>query len=352
MPGKGVQCAGNEQLGRQCQPLRFGFGLHLEQTVKVLQRGRGAFIAVADVGQVHLLGAATKDGLFFRRHHAVTDELLEQRQHKLRLADDGVALIAVGAIHVQRVDVGVGRGRDADDFTAKGFGQIAELRLRVEDEDVILGRERNLHNFFLGAHALAGTGHAQTEAVAVEQQPPICYDHVLADGVLPIVQTVRLHDFLCAERNQHGGAFGGKGSQGLDFPQPIGQHRVQPVFLLPAQRGKLAQVLTRRGVERFGITVQLFLVVCQMHQRHQPEHHSLVAGGQVVQHFLGFLALEFHIVRNCRGKIVVGVLAALPVGDVRFHAQQRALQLAGSLVRRHRQDIDGQHQVAVKVAEL
>jgi len=78
-----------------------------------------------------------------------------------------------------------------------------------------------------------------------------------------------------------------------------------------------------------------------MHQRHQPEHHPLVAGGQIVQHFLGFLALEFHIVRNRRGKIVVGILAALPVGHVRFHAQQCTLQLAGCLVRWHRQDIDG-----------
>ena len=127
----------------------------------------------------------------------------------------------------------------------------------------------------------------------------------------------------------------------MDFPQPIGQYRVQPVFLLPAQRGKLAQVLARRGVERFGVAVELLLVVCQMHQRHQPEHHPLVTGGQVVQHFLGFLALQFHIVRNGRGKIVVGVLAALPVGDVRLHAQQCALQLAGGFVCRHRQDVDG-----------
>ena len=127
----------------------------------------------------------------------------------------------------------------------------------------------------------------------------------------------------------------------MDFAQSIRQYRVQPVFLLPAQRGKLAQVLTRRGVERFGVAVELLFAVSQMHQRHQPEHHPLVAGGQVVQHFFGFLALEFHIVRNCRGKIVVGVLAALPVGDVRLHAQQCALQLAGGLVRWHRQDIDG-----------
>ena len=352
MPGKGVQRAGNEQLGRKRQPLRFGFGLHLEQTVKVLQRGRCAFIAVANVGQVHLLGAAAEDGLFFRRHHAVTDELLEQRQHKLRLADDGVALITVGTVHVQRIDVGVRRGRNADDFTAKGFGQIAELRLRVEDENVILGGKRDLHDFFLGAHALAGTGHAQTETVAVEQQAAIRHDHVLAHGVLTVVQAVRLHDFLCAERNQHGGAFGGERAQGLNFPQTVRQHRVQTVLLLPAQRGKLTQVLARRGVERFGVAVELLLAVGQMHQRHQPEHHPLVAGRQVVEHLLGFLALQLHVVGNGRGKIVVGVLAALPVGNVRFHAQQCALQLAGGLIRRHRQDIDGQHQIAVKIAKL
>ena len=89
-----------------------------------------------------------------------------------------------------------------------------------------------------------------------------------------------------------------------------------------------------------------------MHQRHQPEHHPLVAGRQVVEHLLGFLALQLHVVGNGRGKIVVGVLAALPVGNVRFHAQQCALQLAGGLIRRHRQDIDGQHQIAVKIAKL
>ena len=169
MPGKGVQRAGNEQFRGQRQPLCLRFRLHLQQTVKVLQCGRGAFIAVADIRQIHLLGAATEDGLFFRGHHAVTDQLLEQRQHKLRLADDGIALVTVGAIHVQRVDVGVGCSRDANNLTAECFGQIAELTFRVEDEDVILGGERDLHDFFLGTHALAGAGHAQAKAVAVQQ---------------------------------------------------------------------------------------------------------------------------------------------------------------------------------------
>ena len=92
--------------------------------------------------------------------------------------------------------------------------------------------------------------------------------------------------------------------------------------------------------QRFGVTVKVLFAVSQMHQRHKTEHHSLVAGGQVVQHFLGFLALQFHIIGNRRSKIVVGVLAALPVGNVRFHAQQRALQLAGGFVRGNRQNVD------------
>ena len=99
-------------------------------------------------------------------------------------------------------------------------------------------------------------------------------------------------------------------------------------------------MLARRGVERFGVAVELLFAVSQMHERHQPEHHTLVAGSQIVQHFLGFLALQLHVIRNRGGKIVVGVLAALPVSDVRFHAQQSALQLAGGFVRRHRQDVD------------
>ena len=94
-------------------------------------------------------------------------------------------------------------------------------------------------------------------------------------------------------------------------------------------------------VERFGVAVKLLLIVCQMHQRHQPEHHPLVAGGQIIEHLLGFLALEFHVVGNRSCKIVICILAALPVGYIRFHSQQCALQLPGGFVCRHRQDVDG-----------
>ena len=84
----------------------------------------------------------------------------------------------------------------------------------------------------------------------------------------------------------------------------------------------------------------------------QTKHHPLVAGGQIIQHLLGFLALKFHVVRYNGRPVVVGVLLPLPVGHVGFHTQQRVLQLAGCLIGGDGQNIDGQHQFPIQVAEL
>ena len=111
---------------------------------------------------------------------------------------------------------------------------MPELGFHVQNQDVILRRQGDLSDFLLGAHGLAGTGHAQTETVAVEQLPAIYHDAVLADGVLAVVHPLLLHDFLGAEWNEHRRALGGQGAQCFDAPQSIGQHGVQTVPLLPA----------------------------------------------------------------------------------------------------------------------
>ena len=136
-----------------------------------------------------------------------------------------------------------------------------------------------------------------------------------------------MHDLLRPEWDQHGGAFGGEGAQSLDAAQAVGQYRVQTILLLPAQRGKLAQMPASHRKQRFGVAVQLFFGVGQMHQRYKAEHHPLVAGGQVVQHLLGFPALKLHVVGNHRRPVAVGVLLSLPVviqnGPFPAHKQQR-----------------------------
>ena len=350
--GKGVERARDEQLAGQCQPLGFRLRLQFEQAVKIPQRRRRTLVAVADVGLVDELRAAAKDGFFLGRHLPAADQLFIQREHKLAFGHDWVALVAVAAVHVQRIDVGVGGGRDLDDLAAERAGQVAELRLRVKDQDVILGCQRDLHQFLLGAHRLAGARHAQTEGIAVEQLGTVGHDHVLADGVLAVIDAARLQNFLGAERNQDGGALGGQGSQGLDAAQAVGQHSVEAVLLLPAQGGKLAQMFAPHRLQRLGVTVELLLAVRHVNQRHEAEHHALVAGGQVVQHLLGLFSLQFHIVGNRGRPVVGGVLLALPVGNVGFHPQQRVLHLAGGLIRGHGQNVDRQHHAAVEVAQF
>ena len=89
-----------------------------------------------------------------------------------------------------------------------------------------------------------------------------------------------------------------------------------------------------------------------MHERDHGEQHSLVAGREVVQHFAGFLALLFQIVRNDSGEVLVAVLPPLPVGDVRLHAEQLVLHLAHRFVGRHRDHVNGEHHALVEIGQL
>ena len=350
--GKGAQGACDEEFGGEGQPLRFRFRLHLEQAVEIFQSGDRPLIPVADIGHIDLFGAAAQDGFFLGRDQPAADQLLKQGQHKLAFGHNGVALVTIGAVHIQRIDVGVRCSRDADDLAAEGFHQMSEFGFHIQDQDIILRGQCDLSDFFFGTHGLAGAGHAQAKAVAVEQLPAIYHDAVPADGVLAIVESMGLHNFLGSERNEHCRAFGSQGAQCLDAPQAIGQHGVQAIPLLPTQGGKLAQVLTGNRKQRFGIIIQLLFGTCHVDKGDQTKHHPLVAGGQIIQHLLGFLALKFHVVRYNGRPVVVGVLLPLPVGHVGFHTQQRILQLAGGLVGGDGQNIDGQHHFPIQVAEL
>ena len=106
------------------------------------------------------------------------------------------------------------------------------------------------------------------------------------------------------------------------------------------------------GLQRFRVAVQFLFAVRQMHQRHHGEHHALITGGEIVQHLTGLLALLLQIVRYNGRKVIVGVLPALPVGDIGLHAQQAVLHFTHRLVRGHRNNVDGQHKAAVETGEF
>ncbi len=50
-------------------------------------------------------------------------------------------------------------------------------------------------------------------------------------------------------------------------------------------------MLSCNGLQCFGVRIKLFLGIGKVDQCQNRYHHALVAGGQIIQHFAGFLAL-------------------------------------------------------------
>ena len=111
-------------------------------------------------------------------------------------------------------------------------------------------------------------------------------------------------------------------------------------------------MLSCHGQYGIRIGVKLFFRVGGMHQRQDCKHHPLVTGGQIVQKLLALLPLLLHVIGDDCGKIVVGVLFPLPVGDVGFHAQQTVLHLPHRFIRGDGYHVNAHHQVAAQIRKL
>ena len=103
-------------------------------------------------------------------------------------------------------------GGDVYHLAAQPFDEGPVLRLRVDYDDIVIGGEGQIDHLPLGGEGLAGAGHAQHEAVSVEQFFPVCDDEILADDVLPVVHAALIPDFLGLEGHEHCQSLGGQGA--------------------------------------------------------------------------------------------------------------------------------------------
>ena len=306
--------------------------------------------------RVHQGGAAVDDGFMLRPHAALVD-LLDEGHDKLALFHDGV-LLTVALHHIHGVEAVLAACHQMGHrrfLPAQGFDECAKFSLRVTDQDVVIcviWVEHKKRDQLLGAEGLARAGDAQQEGRLVQKVRLVAHDEVVGNGVLSKVNAALILDLLDLEGDEYGQGFRGEGTEGVDFPHPDGQGGVQAIKLLELEHRKLAHVLSRHGKHRFGIAVKLLLGVGGDGQGHHREHHPLVAGGEVIQKLLAFLALQFHIVGDHSREVVVGVLAALPVGDVGFHTQQAVFHLPHGLIRGNRHNVDGEHQISVEIGKL
>ena len=241
--------------------------------------------------------------------------------------------------------------RKADVLPSHRIHHRAELRFRVADQYIIVRAQNNVHQLPFRGHALAAARHAKIKTVPVEQQLAVANDAVPADGISAIIDTAPVHHILHGKGRQRRRALCVHRAHRFNFPQAVGQRRVQALLLLEMERIETAQIAPRRGRDGLRVTVELRIAVRQMHQRHQHKHHPLVPRSQIIQQRLHFLPHLLHLIGRLRGKVVVRVLLLLPPGNIRLHGKHALLHVRHCLLHGDRDDLDGQHQILRELAQ-
>ncbi len=85
------------------------------------------------------------------------------------------------------------------------------------------------------------TGYTENKGVAVQKLLAVCDNHIVADDILTVVDTVLMENILHPERNKYRKAFRCQCSEASIFLTPEGHYRVKPVYLLKSQKRQLAQ---------------------------------------------------------------------------------------------------------------
>ena len=104
---------------------------------------------------IHFGGTAVNDGLFPGVELVAAHQLFAQRQQKLGFQHHRVLSISIALRHVHGIDVIVGGGGNAHHLTAQRFHQSTALGLRINNQDIVIGRQRQLDHLTLGAERLA-----------------------------------------------------------------------------------------------------------------------------------------------------------------------------------------------------
>ena len=230
--------------------------------------------------------------------------------------------------------------------------QRGKLALGIADQNIVIRVEHEEGDQFLYRERFARAGHTEDKRRLVQQRFLIAHNEVVGDGVLAEVDAALVHDLLHLEGNEHGKALRRQRPEGVNAPRPDGQHGIEPVILLVLQHGKLTHVLAGNGQHGLGVALELLLCFRSKNHSENAQHHALVAGGEIVQKLLGLPALEFHVIGDHGGKVIVGVLTALPVGDVRLHAKQAVFHLAYRLVGGDGDNINREHHVPAQIRQL
>ena len=151
--GKYIQTAHREQLQRQRNAVGLRVDLLHQVVIEVLQRGRLSLI-VFQIFPIDVSHTAVNDGLLLRLDFIRAHKLLVKRHDKLRLHHQRLPAVAIPLGQIQRIDVTAVwiRGGDGDDLAAQCPYQLAIFAFGIDDNDVMVGGERQRGDLLLGRH--------------------------------------------------------------------------------------------------------------------------------------------------------------------------------------------------------
>ena len=114
--------------------------------------------------------------------------------------------------------------------------------LRINDDNIRIARKHKVCNLTLSGKGFTRTGYTENKGITVEQAFTVSDNHIVADGVLPVIDAVFVRHLLNLEGHKYRKTFGSQRSCCLNLFATDRKYGIKSVGLLKFQNGKLAQV--------------------------------------------------------------------------------------------------------------
>ena len=252
------------------------------------------------------------------RPDSIRVDLFQQRHNKLRFEGNGTSF-TVTFFHCHGVEPIGAADSKSHNRTAQGIDQRRVFTFRVQNDNVIVCGQCNGNDKQFCEEGLTGTGNTKQHHGLVQQIIHVAKNQIVRNSILPKVNTTRFLDLLHLKRHEYRKALRGQRAESIDLSCADGKGCVQPIHLLVPQHRHLTHMVCSYLQQCIGICIQFCLTVCKMNNGQHGQKHPLVTGGQVGHIFLGLPPLLLHVIGNDSREIIVGILPALPVGDVSLH---------------------------------
>ena len=127
----------------------------------------------------------------------------------------------------------IGRSSGNMDYlAAERLHKLRIFPLRINDDHIGIRGKNHILDLALCGKGLAAARYAEDKGITVKELLAVGDNHILADNILPVVDTVLVKNILHSEGDKHGETFGREGTEGINLPYTKRHNRIQPVHLL------------------------------------------------------------------------------------------------------------------------